>query len=135
MPIFQWNDSIKVSIKAMDDQHIRLVEMINTLHDAMGQGKGSMVMGGLLADLIDYTKTHFAMEEGLMTTHQYTEYGKHKGEHDKLTGQVIEIQEKFTKGKLALSVEVSLFLKDWLIKHIMGTDKLLAAFLNSKGVK
>ena len=34
-----------------------------------------------------------------------------------------------------LSMEVMNFLKNWLVKHIMGTDKHYGPYLNAKGVK
>jgi len=33
-----------------------------------------------------------------------------------------------------MSVEVMEFLKDWLEKHILGTDRKYGPFLNDKGV-
>jgi hemerythrin len=37
-------------------------------------------------------------------------------------------------GQLVLSMDVMDFLEKWLIKHIQGTDKGYAPFLNMKGV-
>ena len=41
----------------------------------------------------------------------------------------------FLPNKIFLSIEVMDFLKDWLIKHILATDKEYSVFLISKGVK
>ena len=71
-----------------------------------------------------------------MKLHAYPNFTAHKAEHDALTKQVLEVQAKFRAGATAaLSVEVMNFLKNWLIKHIMGTDKSYGPHLNGKGVK
>jgi hemerythrin len=135
MPLITWNNTLSVNVQEIDSQHKRLVELVNQLHDAMSQGKGREVMGATLAGLIDYTRTHFAAEERLMTAHAYPGYGRHKAEHDALTKQVVDLQGQYQAGQPVLTIEVMNFLKDWLSKHILEVDKQLGAYLNSKGVK
>lgn len=110
--------------------------MVNDLFDAINTGKGKEKLGVVLGALIDYTVTHFQHEEREMKTHNYAGFAKHKEEHDALTKQVGEVRQKFAAGSnAALSAEVMAFLKNWLIKHIMGTDKAYTAYLVGKGVK
>ena len=71
MALIAWNDSYSVKVKQMDEQHKKLVEMINQLHDAMKVGQGKQVVGDVLNALVSYTKTHFASEEGC---HRYSNY-------------------------------------------------------------
>ncbi len=40
MPIIQWNQVFSVNIKQIDAQHMKLVELVNLLHDSMKEGKG-----------------------------------------------------------------------------------------------
>jgi hemerythrin len=35
MPIIEWADALSVNVKEIDDQHKRLIDLINNLHDAM----------------------------------------------------------------------------------------------------
>jgi hemerythrin len=135
MPLLTWSDSLSVGVQDIDVQHKRLVELINQLHDAMGQGKGRAVLGKTLDGLIDYTRTHFAMEERLMATQAYPGAVRHKAEHDALTKQVLDLQSKFLIGQATVTLEVMKFLKDWLSNHILTLDKQFGAYLNSKGVK
>ena len=45
------------------------------------------------------------------------------------------MQAKYKAGATStLSLQVMNFLKDWLLKHIQGSDKKYAPFLNAKGV-
>jgi hemerythrin len=129
-----WNPTLSVKVKQFDDQHIKLVTMVNELHDAMKAGKGTEALGKILNGLISYTSTHFSDEERLMTQHAYPEAAAHKAEHAKLVKQVLELQTNFKAGKAILTLDVMMFLKDWLVKHIQGDDKKYGAYLNTKGV-
>lgn len=134
MALFVWSDKYSVNIKEIDNQHQKLVGMLNELHDAMKEGKGNEVLGKTLAELIQYVGVHFSAEERLMNAHAYPEYNEHKAEHVKLTQKVVELQKNFQQGEHVLTVEVLGFLKDWLQTHILGTDKKYSPFLIGKGV-
>lgn len=134
MALMEWNPALSVNVKQFDDQHKKLVNMVNDLHDAMKIGKGNEVLGKILAGLITYTASHFADEERLMGTHAYPAIYAHKAEHEKLVKQVLELQQKFKAGQPILTSNVMTFLKDWLVKHIQGEDKKYGVYFNSKGI-
>lgn len=133
MALITWNDGYSVQVKKFDDEHKKIIDYINQLHDAMKVGKGGQVIGTLLKSLIDYTATHFAAEETLMKLHCYPDYERHKKEHNLLVLQVIDIQKAVDSGKVPLSQDVMKFLKEWLQNHIQGEDKKYGPFLNAKG--
>lgn len=135
MPLITWNDNYSVKVKQMDDQHKKLVDIINHLHDAMKAGKGKEAVDKVLTDLIAYTRTHFTSEESLMKLHAYPGYDEQKKAHTALVNQVVDIQKKFEAGSAPLSQDVMGFLKDWLIKHIQGTDQKYGPYFNQKGVQ
>jgi hemerythrin len=135
MAFINWNTTLSVGIAAMDAQHQRLIELINHLADAMMQGKGQAVIGDTLRNLVDYTRTHFGDEEKLMQTNDYLESSTHRIEHDKLTKQVLDFQDQFQAGKIAVSIELMSFLKNWLMGHIQTHDKRYGTFLNQKGIR
>jgi hemerythrin len=134
MALMTWNNGLSVNIKEIDVQHKKLIELINQLHGAMGEGKGKEASGKILSDLIYYTVSHFTYEEKLFKQYGYSEYEAHRKEHEDLTSQVKDFKSQFDKGTLGLTLKLMTFLKDWLNKHILGTDKKYVAFLNSKGV-
>jgi hemerythrin len=135
MPLFEWNDALySVGVKAIDDQHKKLVEMLNELHEAQGRGQSAGVMNQVLSDLIAYADYHFTTEEDFMRNYEYPDYLKHKAKHDALRQTALGLQADFRSGKRAVSIELSHFLRDWLAHHIQGTDKQLGVFLNSRGV-
>lgn len=131
-----WSDEkMSVGVKVFDEQHKKLIAMINDLDDAMSKGKGNTVLSGLFSKLVAYTADHFKAEEKLLTQHSYPMLADHLVEHEKLTKQALEYKANFESGKLTVSVQLINFLKDWLQKHILNTDKKYGPFLNEHGVK
>ncbi len=134
MALFEWTDTLSVQIDSIDAQHKKLIDLINNLHDAMRAGKGKDVLGATLDELINYTRYHFNYEEGLLQKAGYTDFANHKGEHVKLTQQVIDLNEKYKTGNAVLTIEVMNFLKSWLSTHITGTDKKYVSQVKAKGI-
>jgi len=134
MSLMTWNSSLDVNVKLFDIQHLKLVDMVNLLHDGMKSGTGKEALGSIIGGLVSYTEYHFADEEQLMKNHSYPNIAEHTFEHEKLVKQVQDLHRQFQSGQTILSLGVMMFLKDWLIKHIQGDDKKFGAFLNSKGV-
>ncbi len=132
MSLFQWKEEYSVDHSEIDAQHKRLFQLADELHAAMTAGKGREALTKTLANLIDYTKRHFASEEKLMQTHHYPEYAQHKVLHDDLAKRVIDFQKAFAAGRTAISVDLLHFLKDWLSHHIGETDRKVSVYLKSK---
>ncbi|MGO9379278.1 MAG: bacteriohemerythrin [Dissulfurispiraceae bacterium] len=135
MAFIEWDGSLSVGVTELDDQHKKLIGIINQLNEAMKVGKGKDVMGKTIASLIEYTKYHFGAEEKILQANAYPSLIIHKKAHESLTGQVVDLQKNFGAGSLIISIEVMNFLKDWISKHIMSTDKQYSPFLKGKGVK
>ena len=134
MPLVEWNDELSVGISSIDEQHKKLVNMINALNDALVEGKANDLLATIFDGLTVYTVKHFGYEEELFAQHGYVEAESHKNEHEALINQVKTLQNKMNEGDFMISVEVMAFLKDWLTNHIMKTDKAYAPFLIDKGV-
>ena len=135
MPIMSWTNAYSVGIAEIDQQHKKLIDLINSLHDAMAKGQAKAVIGKTLGELINYCASHFATEEKLFDKYDYPEAADHKDKHQKMTAKVLALQSQFQQGKVTITLDVMDFLQQWLDKHILGTDKKYSSFLNSKGVK
>ena len=130
--MFEWKSEYSLGHGDIDGQHQRLFELASHLHAAMTQGKGKESLSKTLADLVAYTRQHFANEERLMQAHHYPEYAEHKAAHDALTARVVEFQKEFDAGRVGMTVELLQFLKDWLRTHIGETDHKVALYLRSR---
>jgi hemerythrin len=134
MALMEWSPAFSVKVKKYDDQHKKLVDLVNQLHDAMKAGEGITILGTVLQSLIAYTGSHFADEEKMMQANAYPDYAKHKAAHEALVKKVLELQQQFQSGKTMLTMSVMSFLKEWLVNHIQGEDKKYGIYFNSKGI-
>ncbi|MEJ5285435.1 MAG: bacteriohemerythrin [Brevinematia bacterium] len=134
MSYIDWNENLSVGLTSFDEQHKKLVSIVNRLYDAMKEGKGRDVLGEVFSELIEYTKFHFKSEEEVMLKYDFPGYKEHLDEHNKLTKEVMELKEKYDKGNIFITTEILAFLKDWLAHHILETDKKYGPFLKEKGV-
>ncbi|MBE0624138.1 MAG: hemerythrin family protein [Burkholderiales bacterium] len=138
MELIRWNDRLKLGIAVVDRQHERLVEIINRLHDATVQGRGSAVIGEIIDEMIIYTATHFSMEEKYFAQFDYPDAEEHKREHDALIEKVGAFADDFAKAqggsKSALATELLQFLKIWWQFHMMETDAKFVTLFRERGL-
>jgi hemerythrin len=126
---------MSVGVKALDEDHKRMVGMLNELHDGIMLGQAKEALGRVLDGLVNYTQTHFAREEQLFSQADYPGALAHKTEHNELTKRVMDLQMRYKNGaQLALTLETVNFLKSWLLNHIQISDKRYGPHLNAKGI-
>ncbi|MCK9363574.1 MAG: bacteriohemerythrin [Syntrophales bacterium] len=135
MALIDWSDSLSVNVAEIDQQHKKLIAIINELNDAMRIGAGKDVLGKIVNSLISYAAIHFKTEEKYFAQFGYPDTDNHKKEHVAFVQKVADFKDGFEKRKLSLTIEVMNFLSDWLKNHIMKTDKKYAQFFNEKGLK
>jgi len=132
--MFDWNNTYSVGIDSVDRQHQNLFALARELHAAMMTGEGKASLTRTLERLVQYTAVHFAHEERFMRLHDYPDKVAHKAEHDLLTRQVVKFQEDFTAGRVTITIQLLTFLKDWLEKHIKGSDMKYAPYMKQRSV-
>ena len=132
--MFEWSNKYSVAIGSVDAQHQNLFSIASELHSAMSAGQGKASLGRILDRLVQYTSVHFAHEERLMRLHDYPDFAAHKAEHDALVRQVLKFQEDFTSGRATITVQLLQFLRDWLLKHVQGSDLRYAPYLKQRAV-
>lgn len=135
MAILQWTSEFSVGIPSIDAQHKKLVELINTMHDAMLVGKGKDVLEKILTELVHYTQTHFKHEEDYMKRSAYPQTSVHTLQHIQLTKKVQEFQSKLQDGSVSITMDVMNFLKSWLQDHILKMDKAYERHFQQHGLK
>jgi len=134
MAVLTWDNKYSVKVKEMDEQHIKLIGMINNLHDMMKTGKSKEFVAPLLKDMLAYGKEHLSKEEAYMKKYNYPGYDKQREQHVEFVNKIVDLQDKYEKGNLLLSMEILKFLNTWFVNHICNMDAQYATFFNEKGL-
>ncbi|MBN1956629.1 MAG: bacteriohemerythrin [Desulfuromonadales bacterium] len=122
-PLLKWKDEFNTGVTLMDQQHKRLVELINQLFQCMKDGGDRMLLAEVVDELVNYTVTHFRAEEDVMKKHNYPDLEAHKLVHKNFVDKVAVYAEKLKAGDRLPPAEVYGFLKDWLVSHIEKQDR------------
>lgn len=130
-----WKDEYSVGIEAMDNDHKKLLNLINQLQTATDYYTGQEFEKKAFDELVDYTKTHFSREEKLMEENNYADLEDHKEQHRLMISKVNELIKEYENNSEGAISNALDYLKNWLIRHINGTDKEYGKALNAKGVK
>lgn len=132
MPFANWTAEFSVGVEEIDNDHKRLLALLNELHDAVEAGAAWEVLDKVLDGLMLYVNYHFAHEESLFARTDYPGYDRHRRQHQALTVTVKEIYEDFHEASSGtLPQQVLEFLKNWLYEHIMGSDRAFGVYYNS----
>ena len=130
---FKWSNEYSVGIPTIDEQHQELVNMLNRLFIAVSKREGTKAVAGILDALVDYTQTHFALEERLMEAAKYPDIAHHKLEHKKLIEKLDHLSKKFMLEEKPIYFELLSFLRTWLREHIQDCDKKYSNNLRQAG--
>lgn len=122
MAFIEWKDSYSVGMPDIDHQHMRLVDIINRLHDSMRAGATQTQLVHIAHDLLDYTREHFAYEERMIAAAGYPHVAEHAQKHRAMTAQVEAFCDNVRAAKATIPLKLMDFLKNWLTQHILATD-------------
>jgi len=134
MALMEWTSAYTVNVKSFDQHHQHLFDLLNTLHEAMREGKGRKVIDEILAALSAYAERHFAAEEESMRKTRYPGIEAHQLEHKKFFVTVSRLLKQHQAGMGANSQEVVTFLQEWLKHHIAKTDRAYGPHMQANGV-
>jgi hemerythrin len=132
MSYLKWSDKYSLNVAEIDEQHKKLVGLVNEMYDAMHAGKGRDMIGTVIAEFVAYTDYHFKAEERLLRQNGYPEYNGHKEMHDNLSRKAHSIKKAFDRGNTPTAIEVMLLLTNWLNTHILEEDRKYKPYAERK---
>ena len=135
MNFLEWDDKYGVNVKEIDKQHQEIFKITNKLLNSIADGTGNEIVGDILQNLTDYITTHFRTEEYYFDKFNYPKSYSHKEEHEAFVQKVSEFKKSFEKGRENLYLDVTNFILNWLMSHVLLSDKEYAKLFNEKGLR
>jgi len=123
MDIMKWRDAYETGVAEMDQQHKKLIELVNTMYRVLRDKKESSIVEDVLKEMKEYAVSHFKDEEALMKEQGFEGLEEHAGLHLQYATRMEKFMEEFEKDPETTAKEIYKFLRQWWIEHIMEEDK------------
>lgn len=133
--LIPWSEKYATGLKEIDDQHKKLLKLLNDLYQAFIDGDKIAGVQHVLEGLLDYTKYHFDTEERYFYLYKYPEADEHIAKHKEFIAKVLDLKSDFQVGRGHVTYQLMNFLRDWLLTHIMEADQKYVTLLRENGVK
>ncbi len=136
-----WNEELVTGVAEIDEQHRILVNSINEVNTRLSNlPANAEILEKITQDLLSYALYHFETEEELMQEFDYArshgeDFTTHQHQHRHFSATVVSAREDIKTGRLISREDLLTFLNNWLINHILNTDKKLGAFIVEKQEK
>ncbi len=129
-----WDSAYSVGYTYIDNQHKKLINIVNNFYSAVKHGKGTDIVYPILNKLVAYAEEHFRDEETAMEKAGCPEslIAEHKTIHEKLFKAIFDVAEKTTSsqtGESGALMEVGALLQTWLMNHILKEDMQYAPYV------
>jgi len=135
MEIINWKNEFSVGVQEMDDQHKKLIGMINRLIAEQHTLTDPKTIAELLTDMTDYAQVHFRAEEYLMAEYGYDRKSRQEEQHKAFIDKTISFYSASDLGPNILSEALLDYLGIWLVNHILNEDMKYKDFFRSKGLR
>ncbi len=127
--IFPWNTNFDTGLPVIDEQHRKLVDLLNNLVSHLAAGVDTAELNRVFDELADYALYHFETEESIWEKFLPEEdlFSAHLRTHHDFVAEVTRLKSDLERVSSALVVdEIVSFLTHWLAFHILETDKHMA---------
>ncbi|WP_161629966.1 bacteriohemerythrin [Desulfogranum mediterraneum] len=127
--MIKWRTGYNTGVEEFDLEHQKIVQLLNEMFRVVRDKLDPAKVEDVIEALIAYSQKHFAAEERAMAEACCPELDEHRREHGKLIQSVSAYRQRLEAGDQKVAGELYLFLREWLLHHIMETDRKYAAYL------
>jgi hemerythrin-like metal-binding protein len=127
--IFPWSENFATGIPLIDQQHRRLIDLLNGLVGRIAYQSDGAEVEEILEELRNYAVTHFRDEEAIWHKHFKDDAWEqwHRDAHSDFSTKISEmLAQASDRPAEHILDEIVTFLTHWLALHIIEGDKRLA---------
>ncbi len=130
----KWTDELSVGVAEMDQQHQKLISMINRLISEQKVLTVPETIAQLITEMTDYAGEHFRAEEFLLSEYDYDDIDRQVSQHETFIADIQHFIDASDVGANILSKALLDYLRQWLVQHILKEDMKYKEFFKIKGV-
>ncbi len=130
--LINWNDSYSVGNTEMDEQHKKLIAIINKLFKSFKEGNAQEILQDILQEMINYANFHLNSEEKLMFKNNYPQKEEHEKLHQSFRDKTNELKNLLNSDSKDAHYKMIDYLKTWWTNHILVEDMKYSDFLENK---
>lgn len=134
MGSLKWCDDYSVNIRSIDNEHKLLMELMNEFDAALNTQEQvrAQLVSSAMERLSNQIRAHFNSEERFLLLNKYPDCVRHQSEHNNLLKKLEGFSIKISSEQLVFTEQMSLFLKDWFLRHIIIDDRKFGNFFHNK---
>lgn len=125
MTLLQWQPGFALGIEEVDHEHRTMIELINSLHDRLGDRRTGEAVEAFLGEVHSGISAHFALEEKVMRDRRYDALAAHKADHEQLLDELRELMDEQAGGATLDDLRLGTRLADWFGGHFQTHDARL----------
>jgi len=122
MPLLNWRAEYSVNQEVLDSHHKQLFSLLNTVYENVMNSLEVCSVLPLIDELMEYTRSHFTMEEQHMRDNGYQEIDAHISKHREFTHTIEAIKSHYHGNNLEAAQELMVVLGEWLLQHVLKED-------------
>jgi len=120
-----WSDSLAIGIPEIDNDHLRLVGLINQMI-CRDEVASLIQVEDVVEELAAYALAHFGREKRVMERLGLSKFQEHLAAHDWFLTEVHSLRDRLLDDSPELVGDAVVgFLFTWLSDHILGSDRYL----------
>lgn len=120
---YQWKSSYALGIPVIDAEHRGYFELLSRIDTLVRTGGTPEALLVLVERLASYAQTHFAHEEEFLEAVGCPELAVQREEHLAFSSRLQGLAR-------APAEEVLAFASDWMLEHVLGTDRRYVLWLD-----
>jgi hemerythrin len=125
MTLLTWKPEYAVGIESVDFEHQEMIELINTIYNAIEDKKDLASIEHFLGEVHATISAHFALEERVMRNANYDEFEAHKEDHEELLDQIRDLMDELFDVPENGLQQLQANLSDWFAGHFSTFDARL----------
>ena len=133
-PLIAFVPEMENAIGELNDQHHRIVELINEVYIGLRTDKPKKEIKETLKMLVDFTAWHFSNEERYFEEYKFENTESHKASHKAFIDHIDGFRKKYQAGRIKFYDDVMRFLKAWIENHFATEDQEYVELFKSKGL-